>query len=262
MIINCYFFIFIIITILKLNYSFESISICDKINEIEERIVAIGDIHGSFEAFQKILKAANITNGYSCEWIKQEKGVILIQIGDVVDRGSGATESWKCLDQLQDNAPENSKVIRLVGNHELMWLQGLFRDAHEADTKEKRTNIVNSLKRKIQEGKIVGSYYRNLNGIPVMFIHAGFRPQMVDYITSTYQIESSPEVLSSFVNNMMKKSIEKCMRSGARCALDSELFSAGPERGGGNIGGPFWTDYRVLSKVAAEPDFLPNMIQV
>jgi hypothetical protein len=240
----------------------ESVSICNSISEIDHKFVAIGDIHGSWETFQKILIGANITNGVSCEWLPQSRGVTLIQMGDVVDRGAGATESWQCLDKLQDTAPENCKVIRLIGNHELMWLQGVFRDAHKADTKEKRLAIVNSLKHGIQESKIVGSYFTTINQIPVMFIHAGFRPQMIEYITDKFQVSSTPRELSSFVNGHVKSAIQHCMKSGVSCNLNTEIFGAGSERGGRNIGGPFWTDYRVLAKAAAEPNFLPNMIQV
>lgn len=251
-------FLYLASTVVSLN----SISICDSILPLDHKYIAIGDIHGSWETFQKILIAANITNNDSCEWLPQSRGVTLIQMGDVVDRGAGATESWKCLDKLQETTPSNCNLIRLIGNHELMWLQGSFRDANPADTKEKRLAIVDSLKRGILESKIVGSYFATINEIPVMFIHAGFRPQMIDYISKTFNINPSPADLSSFVNEHVKSNIMSCQRSGAPCKLNTEIFAAGSERGGRNIGGPFWTDYRVLSKAAAEPGFLPHMIQV
>jgi hypothetical protein len=240
----------------------ETLSICDSIQEIDRRYIAIGDIHGSWETFQKILIETKIINNTSCEWLPQSQSVILIQMGDVVDRGSGATESWKCLEQLQLTTPQNCQMVRLIGNHELMWLLGSFRDAHKADTKEKRLALVDSLKLGIQESKIVGSYFTTVNHIPLMFIHAGFRPQMIDYIAKTFEITPTPGELSSFVNSHVRASIQHCMKSGAPCNLNSEVFGAGSERGGRGIGGPFWTDYRVLAKSASEPNFLPNMIQV
>jgi hypothetical protein len=243
-------------------HSYETLSICDSIQEIDHRYIAVGDIHGSWETFQKILIQTKITNDLSCEWLPQTQKITLIQMGDVVDRGSGATESWKCLEQLQLTTPENCEVIRLIGNHEIMWLQGNFRDAHKADTKDKRLALVDSLKVGIQNSKIVGSYFTTVNHIPVMFIHAGFRPQMIDYIAKTFEVTPTPQELSSFVNSHVRNSIRHCLKSGVPCNLNSEVFGAGSERGGPGIGGPFWTDYRVLAKSAAEPNFVPNMIQV
>ena len=45
-------------------------------------------------------------------------------MGDIVDRGEHALEAWDCLSNLQATSPAGSEVVRLVGNHELMWLYG------------------------------------------------------------------------------------------------------------------------------------------
>ena len=47
------------------------------------------------------------------------------------------------------------------------------------------------------------------------------------------------------------------------CQLSDLVYSAGPERGGNQVGGPYWTDFSVLEKAhaleatKAEPSFLP-----
>merc|ERR1719253_98135 len=52
-------------------------------------------------------------------------GSVLIQTGDVADRGPQELDVYKALFRLQDEAPASGgKVIILLGNHELLNLQG------------------------------------------------------------------------------------------------------------------------------------------
>lgn len=87
-------------------------------NAYYERIIAIGDIHGSFEGLLDILYSSNITTEHwKCDMKPQRKRLLLIQMGDLVDRGGGALESWECLQKLQSTALENNaKVVRLFGS--------------------------------------------------------------------------------------------------------------------------------------------------
>ena len=89
------------------------------------RIVVIGDVHGSANGLLEVLYQAEITvDDKSCFWKDQSvEGTILVQIGDIVDRGDQALEAWLCLNSLQSSPPEGSKVVRILGNHELWWLQ-------------------------------------------------------------------------------------------------------------------------------------------
>ena len=41
-------------------------------------------------------------------------------------------------------------------------------------------------------------------------------------------------------------------RSFEHCSFADPLFEAGPDRGGSDIGGPFWTDFSVLTKAAEQ----------
>jgi hypothetical protein len=233
-------------------------------NHYDKRIIVIGDVHGSQSEFMRILAASNITNGIDCNWLPQSKNTLLLQIGDIVDRGPGSTEVWECIEKLQSDPPEHSHVVRLMGNHELMWLQGSYRDKHPtADTNEKVTSIVSKIKKGILDSSILGSYLERMNDVPVIFVHAGFRPQMVDWIREEYKSGSTPtpEDLSSIVNEQLRLAVSACGNQVA-CPMRSPLFGAGPERGGRDIGGPFWTDYRVLAKAAAGQSFEPDMIQV
>lgn len=87
----------------------------------ENRVIAIGDIHGSYDGLLADLFAANITTApTACEWKSQVVSTLLVQMGDMVDRGPGALESLECLRHLQATAADfNSKVVRLLGSKSL-----------------------------------------------------------------------------------------------------------------------------------------------
>jgi hypothetical protein len=83
------------------------------------RIIAIGDVHGAYKGLLEVLHGAKITRSPdACEWAQQSSdGVILVQQGDLVDRGPQALEALQCLRHLQKEAPKyNSKVVRIIGS--------------------------------------------------------------------------------------------------------------------------------------------------
>lgn len=95
------------------------------------RVVAIGDVHGDFEAFTGLLRAGGLISG-SGKWVGGKTH--LVQIGDVVDRGP---DSRRCLDllmALQKQARQaGGRVHALIGNHEAMNAYGDFRYVSAAD---------------------------------------------------------------------------------------------------------------------------------
>ena len=89
------------------------------------RIVAIGDIHGADTAFVSILQKVGLINANQ-EW--SAENTIFVQTGDVLDRGPGSKKAMDLLMNLEKQAPQkNSKVIPLLGNHEVMNIIGDLR---------------------------------------------------------------------------------------------------------------------------------------
>jgi predicted MPP superfamily phosphohydrolase len=82
------------------------------------RLIAIGDIHGAYNGMLLNFYQSGITvSKSSCEWRNQSTPTVLVQTGDVVDRGPGVFEAFKCLRKLQSEAAfYNSKVVRLLGS--------------------------------------------------------------------------------------------------------------------------------------------------
>src|SRR5688500_12268013 len=90
------------------------------------RLVAIGDIHGEFDGFKRILQAAGLADA-SGRWTGGRTQ--LIQTGDYTDRGTGTRAVLDLLMQLESQAlSAGGRAFVLLGNHELMNLIGDTRD--------------------------------------------------------------------------------------------------------------------------------------
>jgi hypothetical protein len=91
-----------------------------------ERVVAIGDVHGDFDALVEILQRAGLVDEYA-RW--SGGAATLVQTGDFLDRGARVREVMDLLMRLQQEAPQaGGEVVVLLGNHEAMNLLGIWRD--------------------------------------------------------------------------------------------------------------------------------------
>ena len=96
-----------------------------------ERVVAIGDVHGAYEAFTGILRSAGLVDGRQ-RWIGGR--AILVQTGDVLDRGPDSRRVVDLLRRLERDARRaGGQVIALLGNHEVMRLINDWRDVSDAE---------------------------------------------------------------------------------------------------------------------------------
>ena len=88
--------------------------------ETTEPVVAVGDIHGAFDNFVAILRAAQVIDNRN-RWIGRR--MVLVQTGDVLDRGPDSRKAIDLLRRLEQDAPRaGGRVVSLLGNHELMRL--------------------------------------------------------------------------------------------------------------------------------------------
>lgn len=91
-----------------------------------ERVVAVGDVHGAHDRFTAILRAAGLIDGRA-RWIGGR--AILVQTGDVVDRGPHSRRAIDLLMRLErDAAAAGGAVYALLGNHEVMRMMGHWQD--------------------------------------------------------------------------------------------------------------------------------------
>lgn len=83
-----------------------------------KRLVAIGDLHGDLEAARAALKAVGVIDDND-HWIG--KDTVLVQTGDILDRGDGESQIIDLLAKLAVEAKAaGGAVVQLLGNHELM----------------------------------------------------------------------------------------------------------------------------------------------
>jgi hypothetical protein len=88
--------------------------------QTSERIVAIGDVHGAFDNFVAILRAAGLIDNRR-QWAGGK--TVFVQTGDVLDRGPASREAMDLLRKLEKDAPATGGlVLPLLGNHEVMRL--------------------------------------------------------------------------------------------------------------------------------------------
>jgi len=94
------------------------------------RIVAIGDVHGDLVQTMRVLQVAGLmappSVGQPVKWIGGDS--VLIQMGDVLDRGDDEIGIFRVLWQLAAGAREvGGAVYILNGNHETLNVAGDFR---------------------------------------------------------------------------------------------------------------------------------------
>lgn len=95
------------------------------------RIVAVGDLHGDFAAWRAIAQDAGLVDAKG-RWAGGK--TVLVQTGDIVDRGPQSLAIVQDLIRLQGEAKRaGGKVIVLVGNHEAMNLTDDLRYVVPAD---------------------------------------------------------------------------------------------------------------------------------
>jgi len=123
------------------------------------RIVAIGDLHGDLDGTMQILRMTKLINSTN-NWIGGE--CILVQTGDIVDRGPYAFDIYELFKKLEAEATiQGGQVIQLLGNHEVMNMQDDWRyvtdeDIHRFGGPEERKTAFSS------EGEL-GQYLRTRN---------------------------------------------------------------------------------------------------
>jgi hypothetical protein len=89
------------------------------------RIVAVGDLHGDYDVWLAIARAAGLIDTRN-HW--RGGNTTLVQLGDIVDREPDSLKIVRNLQQLQREAPRSGgRVVVLLGNHEAMNLLGDLR---------------------------------------------------------------------------------------------------------------------------------------
>ena len=196
-------------------------------HDAASRIVAIGDLHGDLNATLRVLKLANLINAED-DWIGG--ATVLVQTGDVLDRGDDEQDILDLLERLRAQAQTaGGQVHVLLGNHETMNVAGDFRyvtaegwsDFDDAPGVKQFTTTLQDVPA-TRRARIAsfrpGGYYARILGdhnIAVIvgdtvFVHGGLRPQWAR--VGLHQLNSEA----------------RCWLHGARAMPESVRASDGP----------------------------------
>jgi hypothetical protein len=90
-----------------------------------DRVVAVADIHGAYDAFVRILLQSEVIDN-ELRWAGGTTHLVIV--GDVLDRGPDSRQAMDLIMRLQTEASTAGGRVHLaVGNHELMVLTGDMR---------------------------------------------------------------------------------------------------------------------------------------
>ena len=90
-----------------------------------DRVVAIADIHGAYDAMVSTLQNADIL-GEDLGWVGEKATLVIV--GDILDRGPKSRAAMDLLMRLEGEAESaGGRVQVLIGNHEAMILTGDMR---------------------------------------------------------------------------------------------------------------------------------------
>lgn len=96
-----------------------------------ERIIAVGDLHGDYDAYQEILSRAGLID-VDGNWAGG--ATVFVQTGDIVDRGPDSLKIITHIRRLTAQAKAvGGEVIVLLGNHEAMVRVGDLRYVHPGE---------------------------------------------------------------------------------------------------------------------------------
>lgn len=148
--------------------------------EMPEKLIAISDIEGNFEGFYGFLVANKVIDKDGT-WIFGNGHLVLN--GDFVDRGNQVTQVLWLIYKLEQQAEAlGGKVHYILGNHEIMMLQG---DVSYADFKyieaakqiSNKSNWEDAMRAMYSQQSELGKWLRTKNIIErigsTLFVHAG-----------------------------------------------------------------------------------------
>ncbi len=194
--------------------------------------MVLGDLHGSLEAFRAILGRA----GLIAEDSWRGGRAILVQLGDVVDRGPDSIATYEFLASLQVRARKGKgRVVRLLGNHEVALLEGYFELADFPEPEK----FAEAIRRDVLDGRVQAAFAHG----GWLFTHAGLHYNLLTRIrlemtgAADGRRRFTPRRLAAHLNARFLAAVESGDYS-------DPIFAVGHSRGGDEAtGGIFWADY-------------------
>jgi len=188
-----------------------------------ERLIVVGDVHGDLPRLKAVLRQSGLIDNRDT-WTGE--GAILVQLGDSIDRTPDDVAPFAAFHFLQKLQCEagyyGGRVIRLLGNHELMLIQGrddyvvndlsqnfYAKNARNVDIKKMALELGDEIKEDILSGRVLGAWSHN----DILFVHAGLRTDIrhiileyvhkngLSYARDNYMLT---ETISTSINQLLR----------------------------------------------------------
>ncbi len=92
---------------------------------VEDRVIAVSDIHGAYDEFLTLLQGLQLVDDKG-HWTGGKDHLVIV--GDVLDRGAASRDVLTLIKQLETDAAVAGGMVHLIlGNHEIMNLVGDLR---------------------------------------------------------------------------------------------------------------------------------------
>ncbi|MFT5167337.1 MAG: hypothetical protein ACI8P3_002574 [Saprospiraceae bacterium] len=144
-----------------------------------DKLFAISDIEGHFEAFEKTLKGNGVINE-ELDWTFGDGHLVLV--GDFFDRGYNVTPVLWLVYKLEQQAAQAGGMVHfIIGNHEEMNMRGDVRYVKDRYIKAAKV-MKSSYSALYSNNTELGRWLRSKNVIEkigkTIFVHGGLSPQM------------------------------------------------------------------------------------
>lgn len=208
---------------------------------LNQELVVLGDIHGEIVGLIENLLNAGLID-LEGNWAQTES--IFVQLGDVIDRGYASEAAWNYLARLQAQAEEGKgKVVRLIGNHELMVLEGIYKLASQVIIDPEQFAL--KVKEEIKLGKVKLAYTDGKR----LFVHAGLRTKMRDLLIQELTAKKRCSSEDLYLGDLVDYLNELLIQAVEADDFSHPIFNVGISRGGDqSIGGILWEDISEILK--------------
>ncbi len=154
-----------------------------------EKLVILGDIHGTFDSLVNLLQFNRVIDE-NLDW-NWGRGHVLF-LGDIFDRGNQVTETLWFIYRLEQQADHAGGAVHyILGNHEIMILSGDYRylsDKYYYLTDNLNIHYTGLFNKRTVPGRWLRTKHTVIRINDMLFVHGGLSPPVAELGLSVQEI--------------------------------------------------------------------------